>query len=96
MAPAGRVYVGTVIVHPVIVHLVPTVEVKAETIRVDLDDGGDADQNRVASVKRLHLHPLLKTVRRALWGEKGECTCVCVVCVCVREREREREREKGV
>lgn len=45
---------------PIIVRLVPVVEVNEQSVVDHSGDGGDADQGRVLSVHRLQLHPCSK------------------------------------
>lgn len=42
---------------PVVVRVIPVVEVNQETVSDDISDGGDADESRVLPVDRLQLPP---------------------------------------
>ena len=73
-APARRVDVRAVIVHPVVEHIAPAVEVQQHPVRVHLADRRDPDQDRIPPVHSLHLHAHLEPVKRPLWeGKFDKC-----------------------
>ena len=65
-APPRWVYVGAIIVHPVVIDVAPSVKMEEHPVSINVLDRSDSDENGVPLVHSLHLHTNLKTMVRSL------------------------------